>query len=138
MEYAPERREKQRQYEKEAKARWGSTAEYRAFEEKDRGRAPAERDALGQAIMDIFVQLGRLRQGDPAAPQAQALAGQLQRFITRHFYPCPEAVLLSLGRLYGDGGEMNRNIDRAAGEGTGEFACRAIRAFCGHRNHHPA
>lgn len=119
------------EYSAQAKARWGKTKEYAEFEERDEGRTEKDRQQLTSEMMDIFVSLGRLRGGAPDSPQARQLVAQLQQFITGHFYPCTEPILLSLGLLYAGGGEMTQNIDRCAGEGTGEFACRAIQAYCG-------
>ena len=119
------------EYTREAKTRWGETAEYRAFEEKDKDRTEEDREAITQDMMALFAELGRLRGGSPDAPEAQALVKQLQDFITEHFYPCRDAILYDLGCMYAGGGEMTENIDKAGGEGTGEFAYRAIAAYCG-------
>lgn len=119
------------EYTKEAKARWGNTIEYKQFEEKDRGRTDADREQLSGEMMKLFVELGQLRAGDPAAPEAQALVKRLQAFITEHFYTCTDSILLGLGRMYAGGGDMTENIDKAGGEGTGEFAFRAIEIYCG-------
>ena len=119
------------EYTKEAKARWGNTSEYKQFEEKDQGRTDADRQQLSDEMMGLFAELGKLRMGDPAAPEAQALVQRLQAFITEHFYTCTDSILLGLGRMYAGGGDMTENIDRAGGEGTGEFVFRAIKAYCG-------
>ena len=119
------------EYAKEAKARWGNTSEYKQFEEKDQGRTDADREQLSGEMMQLFVELGKLRAGNPAAPEAQALVQQLQSFITEHFYACTDSILLGLGRMYAGGGDMTKNIDRAGGEGTGEFSFRAIKEYCG-------
>ena len=114
----------------QAKARWGKTKEYREFEEKDKGRAPDAKRALGEEMMGIFAALGRLRESDPAGEDAQALVARLQAFITEHYYACTDEILLSLGQMYAAGGEFTENIDRAGGPGTADFACRAIRRYC--------
>jgi nitroreductase len=60
----------------------------------------------------------------------QALIAELQQYICDHYYNCTTQILLGLGQMYAAPGEMNENIDRAGGEGTGSFACRAIEIFC--------
>ncbi len=121
---------KMEEYKAQAKARWGQTREYREFEEKDRGRTPEENRALGEDMMAVFASFGRLRDKDPGCAEAQALVRQLQDFITAHYYACTDQILLSLGEMYASGGEFTQNIDRAGGEGTGEFVRRAIRHCC--------
>ena len=37
---------------------------------------------------------------------------------------------MGLGQMYAAGDEMNENIDRAGGAGTGDFARRAIEIYC--------
>ena len=80
--------------------------------------------------MDIFRRLGEYRNGDPAAPAAQALIAELRQFICDHYYNCTPQILLGLGQMYAAGDEMNENIDRAGGAGTGDFARRAIEIYC--------
>ena len=123
--------QKLNQYQEEAKARWGKTKEYQEFEEKNKGRADAEQERLSQDMMAIFASLGALKKGDPAAPEAQKLVKKLQDFITRNFYTCTDQILLGLGQMYASGGDMGKNIDQAGGNGTADFACRAIQAYCG-------
>ena len=44
--------------------------------------------------------------------------------------PLTDRILAGLGQMYAAGGEMTENIDRAGGNGTAEFASRAIRIYC--------
>ena len=55
---------------------------------------------------------------------------KLQRFITENMYTCTDEILASLGQMYAADGEFRQNIDRAGGEGTAEFASRAIAGYC--------
>lgn len=118
------------EYAARAKASWGNTPEYQAFLEKDKGRTPVEQQGLAADMMEIFADFGRIRDTDPASAEARALVKRLQSFITEHFYPCSNEILLSLGRMYAGGGEFTENIDKASGEGTGEFVYQAIAAHC--------
>ena len=115
-------------YAQEAKKRWGHTDAWRESQARDKSTQQELSDADG--LMDIFRRLGQLRQGDPAAPEAQALIEELQRYISGHYYNCTREILYGLGQMYAAGDEMNENIDRAGGAGTGDFARRAIEIYC--------
>ena len=118
-------------YAREAKASWGKTPEWKEYEEKAKGRTKEQTIAISEGMMDIFAEFGAVRDKDPASPEAQALVNKLQSYITEHFYTCSDAILLSLSRMYGGGGSMTENIDKVGGQGTGEFAAKAIEVHCG-------
>ena len=63
--------------------------------------------------------------------EAQALVKKLQDFITDKMYTCTNDILSSLGKMYASGGDFTRNIDRAGGEGTAQFASEAVDVYCG-------
>ena len=117
-------------YAQRAKAAWGDTDAYKEYEKKSKGRSEAEQDALNDRLMSIFCEFGAVKDGDPAAPEAQALVQKLQGFITEHYYRCTDEILSGLGKMYGSGGEFTQSIDAAAGDGTAEFAAKAIAAYC--------
>lgn len=117
------------EYAAQAKASWGKTAAYKEFEQKAAGRTKEEDQKLGIEMMDIFRELGEIREHKPDGTEAIALAKKLQEYITRNFYNCTDEILLSLGGMYAGGGDFTTNIDKIGGEGTAEFACRAIEAF---------
>ncbi|MBQ7230703.1 MAG: MerR family transcriptional regulator [Oscillospiraceae bacterium] len=117
-------------YAAEAKQRWGRTDAWKESQEKAKGKTREEQAAEADGLMDIFRRLGQLRQGDPASPEAQALIAELQQYICDHYYNCTNQILFGLGQMYAAGDEMNENIDRAGGAGTGDFARRAIEAYC--------
>ena len=115
-------------YAQEAKKRWGHTDAWRESQERGKNADQERTDADG--LVDIFRRLGQLRQGDPAAPEAQALIAELRQYICDHYYNCTKQILFGLGQMYAAGDEMNENIDRAGGAGTGDFARRAIEIYC--------
>ena len=117
-------------YAAEAKQRWGHTDAWKESQQKAAGKTRETQAAEADGLMDIFRRLGQLRQGDPAAPEAQALVRELQQYISAHYYNCTNQILFGLGQMYAAGDEMNENIDRAGGPGTGDFARRAIEAYC--------
>lgn len=119
------------EYAAQAKASWGTTPEYREFEQKSKNRTREEEQKLGEQMMEIFADFGKLKGTDPAGREAQALVKRLQGFITEHYYKCSDEVFSGLGRMYAAGGDFTRNIDRAGGEGTAKYADQAIQIHCG-------
>ena len=118
------------EYAARARESWGATPEYREFEQKNAGKTPAEQKQTGDGLMALFAEFGTLKDGDPAAPEAQALARLVRDYITEHYYSCTNKIFAQLGKLYGSGGEFTENIDKAGGPGAAVFAAEAIRIFC--------
>ena len=119
--------EKIDRYAREAKEKWGQTQAYKEFESKTAGKDMA---STGDALMDIFREFGEIRHLPPASQKAQALVKKLQDFITSNYYTCTKQILFGLGQMYAAPGQMNENIDKAGGNGTGAFAKDAIEIYC--------
>ncbi len=117
------------EYAVQAKASWGKTKAWREYEQKSAGRSKEEEKHLGTAMMEIFAELGQLKENSPQADQAQAVVRKLQNYITENFYTCTDEILESLGLMYIGGGDMTKNIDKAGGEGTAVFVNQAIQAY---------
>ena len=115
-------------YAQEAKKRWGHTDAWRESQERGKNADQERTDADG--LMDIFRRLGQFREGDPGDKAVQALVAELQQYICDHYYNCTNQILFGLGQMYAAGDEMNENIDRSGGPGTGDFARRAIEIYC--------
>lgn len=130
MDFEPFDTSKLDEYAAQAKASWGTTPEYKEYEEKAKGRTAEANAMLGQQMMDIFAEFGAIRKEDPSGEAAQDLVKKLQGFITEHFYTCSDETLRGLGMMYAGGGDFTQNIDQRGGEGTAEFAYRAIDAYC--------
>lgn len=115
-----------------AKAReyWGDTAAFKEFEEKNADRTSEENTGINTELMKIFTQFGGMKDMAPASPKVQKQVKKLQDYITDKFYKCTNTILSSLGHAYSAEGEMNRNIDKAGGKGTGEFVDKAIQIYC--------
>ena len=118
-----------RQYAAEAEARWGGAAAWAESQKKEAARTPADREALAEAMNDIFRRAAALRTGDPAGPEARALVRDWQAFLTAHYYDCPRETLAGLGDLYTADGRFQKNLDRF-GPGTAAFLSAAIAAYC--------
>ena len=112
------------EYAAEAKAKWGKTDAYREYEQKNAGKQPAD------GLMEVFAEIGKVRELDPASEQAQAMVAKLQKFITANFYYCTKQILAGLGQMYVADERFKENIDRAGGAGTAEFVAKAIEIYC--------
>ena len=117
-------------YAQDAKEKWGKTKAYKEFEEKTAGQSKSQMQETGDRLMDIFREFGAIRHLSPASIEAQALVTKLQSFITDNYYTCTGQILFGLGQMYAAGDEMNENIEKAGGEGTGAFARDTITIYC--------
>lgn len=117
------------QYSKEARKKWGSTDAYREFEEKTADQSPQQMKSTGDALMDIFAEIGTIRHLAPGSEEAQTLIAKLQNFITEHYYTCTKQILRGLGQMYVADERMTKNIDKAGGEGTAAFTFQAIQKY---------
>ena len=114
------------EYKKEAKEKWGNTAAYHAYEEKEKAGVSQGADAL----MAFFADLGKYRDLSPRDERVQQKIADLQKLITDNFYPCTKEILCGLGMMYTQDERFRKNIDAAGGEGTAAFAGQAIEIFC--------
>ena len=103
---------------------------YQEYEKKHAGKSPSQQNAAADGLMEIFVRFGQIRETDPASENAQALVAELKQYITDHYYTCTNQILRGLGMMYIAGDSMTENINNAGGEGTADFANRAIQIFC--------
>ena len=109
-------------YIEEAKERWGETAAWKEFEKRS-GSA----DEASDGLMKLFERLGELKGMPPESDEAQAAVADIQRFITEHYYTCTDEIFAGLGEMYVADERFRKNIDKAGGVGTAEFARAAIR-----------
>ncbi|MBR3973516.1 MAG: MerR family transcriptional regulator [Oscillospiraceae bacterium] len=130
MNYKPFDKHQIDEYAAQAKAKWGKTDAYREFEQKTRGQSREQLKSTGDGLMDIFAEFGAVRHLSPASGEAQALVKKLQSYITEHYYTCTPQILRGLGQMYIAGDSMTDNINAAGGEGTADFAHRAIEIYC--------
>ena len=118
------------EYAKRAKEQWGTTAEYREYEQKAKNRTEEEQKQVTDDFMQLFAEFGEMKSKDPASKEVQEQVMKLKDYITDHFYQCSNEILSCLGGMYSGGGDFTENIDRVGGTGTSEFTDRAIQIFC--------
>ena len=126
-----ERRELHYNYEAEVKERYGNTPVYKEYKEKTKGYGEGKWTANNLSIMVIFSEFAEcLKSGnDASSPDAQALVVKLQEHITAYYYTCTDEILAGLGQMYVADERFQKNIDKS-GEGTAEFASKAISIYC--------
>ena len=117
------------EYAAQAKASWGKTDAYKEFEKKSAGRSKETQQKLNVEMMNIFAEIGKIRDKAPDSEEAIALAKKLQDHITENYYTCTDEILQGLGAMYAGGGDFTTNIDKVGGEGTAVFAYEAIKAM---------
>ncbi len=118
------------EYKQEAKEKWGGTKAFQESEQKSAGRTPEQENQIVQGLMEVFREFGDIRRSAPDSPAAQAKAAQLQQYISEHYYFCTKEILKNLGQMYAEDERFRSRIDRTGGEGTAEFAAKAIAVYC--------
>ena len=111
-------------YYEEAKERWGDTAAWREFEKRS-GFA----DEAADGLIKLFGRLGKLKELPPECDEAQTAVADIQRYITEHYYNCTDDIFAELGKMYAADERFRKNIDKAVGNGTAEFARDAIHIY---------
>lgn len=118
-------------YAEEVKSRWGGTEAYREYEQKAAAQSEKEQSGVDAELMSIFAEFGALKQLSPDCGQAQELVEKLRQHITEKYYTCTVQILSGLGLMYTGDERFRKNIDAAGGDGTAEFAAKAIEIYCG-------
>ena len=118
-------------YETEARELYGDTVAYREHEQKTKNYTKEKWSEANDGLMAIFAEFAACKDSGASADstEAQALVANLQAHITANYYTCTNEILAGLGKMYVADERFKKNIDKC-GEGTAEFANRAIGAFC--------
>ena len=118
-------------YETEARERWGNTDAYREHEQKTKNYTKEKWTEANDGLMAIFAEFAALKNSGASADsaEARALVAKLQAHITENYYTCTCEILAGLGKMYGANERFKKNIDKY-GEGTAEFAAEAIAVYC--------
>ena len=117
-------------YETEARSRWGNTDAYREHEQKTKNYTKEKWAEANDGLMSIFAEFATCKDSGMSADsdEAQALVAKLQAHITANYYTCTDEILAGLGKMYVADERFEKNIDKY-GEGTAEFVSEAIAAY---------
>ena len=120
-----------RNYETEARERWGNTDAYREHEKKTKNYTREKWAEINDGLMAIFAEFAECKKNGFAAgsPEVQSLVVKLREYITQNYYTCTNEILAGLGQMYACDERFKKNIDKY-GEGTVEFVSTAISFFC--------
>ena len=118
-------------YETEARERYGNTAAYKEHERKTKNYTKEKWAEANDGLMAIFAEFAAFKQSCASTDSAevQALVAKLQAHITANYYTCTDEILAGLGKMYVADERFKKNIDKY-GEGTAEFATDAIEVYC--------
>jgi hypothetical protein len=117
-------------YESEARSRWGATEAYREHEQKTKNYTKEKWAEANDGLMTIFAEFAALKNSGATADsaEAQALVAKLQAHITENYYTCTDDILAGLGKMYVADERFKKNIDKY-GEDTAEFVSEGIRIY---------
>ena len=120
-----------KQYESEAKERWGKTEAYKEHTEKTKDYSKDKWQSVTDGLDSIFGEFAEcVKDGNaPDSEVAKALTEKLQKHITDNFYTCTNEILLGLGQMYVCDERFTQNIDKHC-VGTAEFVNKAIIEYC--------
>ena len=120
-----------KQYEVEAKQRWGDTDAYKEYEQKTAYYPKDKWQTVNDGLMEIFSKFAEcMKNGNTAnSNEAQALVIELQNYITENYYTCTKEILAGLGQMYVADERFKTNIDKN-GHGTAEFVSKSIEIYC--------
>ena len=118
-------------YATETCERWGNTDAYREHDQKTKAYTKEKWAEANDGLMAIFAEFAACKDSGASADsnEAQSLVAKLQAHITANYYTCTDEILSGLGKMYVADERFKKNIDKY-GEGTAEYASRAIDLFC--------
>ena len=119
-----------KQYEEEAKEKWGNTAAYAEYAEKTKGYSKDKQNELIAGMQDVLREFAFCMQNGekPESAQAQELVRKLQNYITVNYYTCTNEILAGLGKMYVADERFKKNMDSHA-KGTAEFVSESISIY---------
>ena len=100
-------------YENEARSRWGNTDAYREHEQKTKNYTKEKWAEANDGLMAIFAEFAALKKSGATADsaEAQSLVAKLQAHITANYYTCADEILAGLGKMYVADERFKKNID---------------------------
>ena len=118
-------------YENEARERWGNTSAYHEHEQKTKNYTKEDWTGANDGLMAIFSEFAMCKNGGSSANSAevQEFVAKLQAHITDSYYTCTNEIIAGLGKMYVADERFKNNIDKY-GEGTADFVAEAISVFC--------
>ena len=100
-------------YETEARERWGDTDAYREHEQKTKNYTKEKWAEVNDGMMAIFAEFEACKQNGAKADsvEAQELVAKFQAHITENYYTCTDEILAVLGKVYVADEQSKKIID---------------------------
>ena len=100
-------------YENEARSRWGATDAYREHEQKTKNYIKEKWGEANDGLMPIFAKFAacKLSGASVESAEAQALVVKLQAHVTANYYNCTDEILAGLGKMYVADERFKKTID---------------------------
>ena len=119
-------------YKNEVSECWGNTAAYGEHKNKIKNYTKEKWAEANEDLMAIFAEFAVCKDSgvSAASVEAQVIVAKLKACITANYYTCTDEILAGLGKMYVADERFKKNIDKY-GEGTAEFASKAISIRCG-------
>ncbi len=120
-----------KQYEAEAKQRWGETEAYKEHAEKTAKYTKDKWQDANDGLNTVLVKFAECMNNGYTADsdEAQVLVKELQNHITENYYTCTNEILAGLSQMYVCDERFKNNINKH-GAGTAEFVSEAIKIYC--------
>ena len=118
-----------REYEEEARQRWGHTDAYKESARRTAQYAKEDWEWIGVEADEIYRAFGLLMEGGAPADSKEAMdvAERHRAHITAWFYECTPDIHVGLGEMYVADGRFTESIDQH-GEGLAGYMSEAILA----------
>ena len=116
-----------KQYEDEARDRWGETEAYKESARRTATYGKPEWDAIKAEADSIYRRLAALIGTPVTDPAVQALVAEHRAHLERWFYPCPVAMHHRLGQMYVGDPRFTASLDKVA-PGFARYLADAIAA----------
>lgn len=120
-----------KQFEAEAKERWGETVAYKEQAKKTANYSKDKWQEVNNGLMTVLAKFAEcMNNGNTYdSDEAQALVKELQNYITENYYTCTNQILAGLGQMYVADERFKTNIDKNS-NGTSDFVSKAIEIYC--------
>lgn len=118
-----------KQYEAEAKEKWGNTDAYKESQQKTAAYSKEKWNDVSSGLDEVIAEFANAKAEGKSAEESVSLAEKLQQYITDNFYTCTKEILSGLGEMYVLDERFKENMDKH-GEGTAEFVRDTIKFYC--------
>ena len=119
-----------KQYQQEAKERWGNTSAYKTSEKRTSQYSKEDWKRIQAEASEIYAQFHALVGKELTRELAEKPVRAWQKHISTHYYECTDQILAGLGQIYIADERFTQSIDKF-GEGTAQMMAEAIALVCG-------